>query len=304
MECLLHLKTVLRKSVERRARLERHHYTICKPQKVIQKARYLSLRINVKMWKILIVICFQLLSLSMKSNRLLVDARPFVCPGTGADVGVAINAEPTPEDVTSLVCSVSLTGKIPTSIGAYVNVSILGLGANSLTGSLPTEIGLLTKLTHLNMDNSGITGPIPTQVGNLVRLTAPAGLLLSNNKLNGSLPTQLAQVTGLVNFFAQNNMISSSIPSEYGNLADLQGLQLEFNSLNGPIPTELAKLQALKLLRLSENELSSSIPIQISMLNGLEFLHLQRNDLTGTLPTGRLLGIVQRLLTLYFTCYF
>jgi Leucine-rich repeat (LRR) protein len=65
---------------------------------------------------------------------------------------------------------------------------LLDLFDNSLTGSIPSEIGALTRLTALSLYSNSLTGFIPSEIGALTRLTA---LYLYSNSLTGSIPESL-----------------------------------------------------------------------------------------------------------------
>ena len=109
------------------------------------------------------------------------------------------------------------------------------------------------------------------------------GLVVENNNLDGSLPPELGQLTGLFRLSLDGNELHGPIPPELGNLAQLTGLHLTRNELTGPIPVELSELTNLAQLKLRNNRLSGPIPTELGRLTKLSTLSLawNGNTLTG-----------------------
>ena len=81
------------------------------------------------------------------------------------------------------------------------------------------------------------------------------------------------------------NSLTGTIPTELGNLSSLQWLNLYENQLSGSIPSELGNLSSLQSLHLYENQLSGSIPSELGNLSSLQFLNLYENQLSGSIPS-------------------
>ena len=111
-------------------------------------------------------------------------------------------------------------------------------------------------------------------------------LQLINNNLTGSIPTQLGNLTEMIQLDLHHNELSGSIPAALGNLSNLEYLALRANELSGPIPAALGNLSKLATLDIYLNELSGSIPAALGNLDNLQFLYLSRNNLTGCIPNG------------------
>jgi Leucine-rich repeat (LRR) protein len=72
-------------------------------------------------------------------------------------------------------------------------------------------------------------------------------LWLSNNQLNGTIPTELGALSKLTQLFLYNNQLNGSIPSSLG-LLDLSFLYLYGNQLSGKIPSSLGASSKCTLL--------------------------------------------------------
>ena len=116
-----------------------------------------------------------------------------------------------------------------------------------------------TTYLDLNDDNQ-LTGEIPSEIGNLTNLI---NLDLGNNQFTGSIPPEIGNLTNLTSLYLGDNQLTGSIPPEIGNLTNLTTLYLSFNQLTGEIPSEIGNLTNLTHLYLSYNLLSGIIPDEI-----------------------------------------
>jgi len=125
-----------------------------------------------------------------------------------------------------------------------------------------------------------LNGSIPTELGNLTKLTR---LSLYRNQFTGPIPSSLGQLVNLQYLLLHHNKLTGQIPSSLGNLSNLTFLYLEFNKLNGSIPTSLGNLVKLQELNLFMNQLNGTIPSSVGQLVNLEFIDLRYNKgLNGT----------------------
>ncbi len=138
------------------------------------------------------------------------------------------------------------------------------------------------RVTRLELFENRLSGTLPSELGNLANLTE---LWLYSNQLSGSIPSELGDLANLTVLGLTFNQLSGEIPSELGNLANLTGLQLSSNQLSGAIPSELGNLANLTYLNLADNELSGSIPIELGNLANLTVLNLNSNQLSGEIPS-------------------
>lgn len=138
-----------------------------------------------------------------------------------------------------------------------------------------------------------LNGTIPSDLGNLTELVR---LNLYDNQLSGAVPASLGLLTKLEFLDLGKNQLSGSVPAELGNLSLLDTFSLEFNQLTGALPSELGNMSALFQVYLNDNQFSGSIPASFGNLSQLVYLELQNNQLTGSIPSQ--LGDLSQLLEL------
>ena len=137
------------------------------------------------------------------------------------------------------------------------------------------------RVTSLFLPGNRLSGSIPSELGNLTNLT---DIWLIENQLSGSIPSQLGNLANLTYISLSGNQLSGEIPSELGNLSNLTDLWLTSNQLSGEIPSELGNLINLTALGLNGNQLSGEIPSELGNLTNLTALILSGNQLSGCIP--------------------
>jgi len=133
-----------------------------------------------------------------------------------------------------------------------------------------------------------IRGVVPATLAGLTYLRS---VDLSRNSLQGTLSgAMFREMRDLEHLVLSANRISGTLPSEIGLLTKLQTLNLDHNMLSGPLPTELGLLRNLRSLRLEFNEFGGSIPAHLGNLSQwyLQYLYLGDNHLRGTVPAALL----------------
>ncbi|WVZ78075.1 hypothetical protein U9M48_025840 [Paspalum notatum var. saurae] len=119
----------------------------------------------------------------------------------------------------------------------HPNLTTFGFYQDSVTisykGLFMTFERILTTLTAIDMSDNALEGTIPTSVGNLVSLHV---LNMSNNAFTGEIPPQLGNIAALESLDLSSNMLSGEIPQELTNLDFLGTLNLSNNQLDGRIP--------------------------------------------------------------------
>ena len=123
-----------------------------------------------------------------------------------------------------------------------------------LSGALPTELGLLSSLTHLNLCKCGRLLGVLFRFSSIFlthNFPCHSNNQTVNNDLSGTVPTQITQLTGLVNLILMNNPRLTGNPlTTLSSMPSLRGLQLYNCDFGGTLPTELGNMKDINYLRL------------------------------------------------------
>ncbi|XP_074561826.1 receptor-like protein EIX2 [Curcuma longa] len=206
----------------------------------------------------------------------------------------------------------NLRGTLPSSsIERMSSLLVLILNSNKLEGLVPRWP---PQIWLLDLSFNDFSGPIPSeisqQIGNNFML--PSNLILSNNHINGSIPSvickseQLSSLdlsynklsgeipkcwqeanTNLYFIHLGNNKFTGEIPSSIGNLIGLESLHLDNNDLGGQLPLSLQNCTELQVIDLAGNNFLGSIPMWIGQsLQRLTVLVLRSNIFSGIIPSN------------------
>ncbi|XP_043719651.1 probable LRR receptor-like serine/threonine-protein kinase At3g47570 [Telopea speciosissima] len=143
-------------------------------------------------------------------------------------------------------------------------------------------MGNLVGLQFLGLSENLLQGSIPTSIGRLQMLQ---GLSLYGNRFTGSIPSSLGNLTLLIELYLGDNRLQGKIPSSLGNCKYLLNLELSGNSFNDIIPKEIFDLSMLVELNLSINSFFGSLPLEVGRLSTLEILDVSKNILSGKIPS-------------------
>lgn len=99
------------------------------------------------------------------------------------------------------------------------------------------------------------------------------GLDLSTQRLDGTMPTELAMLTNLVHLNLASNLLMGEIPSELWTMTQLETLALFPNRFTGTFPAELVALTGLKRLELGRGSFMGFLP-DMGALSHLETIYL------------------------------
>ena len=165
----------------------------------------------------------------------------------------------------------------------HQRVTVLRLEGQNLGGSLPPPnlIGNLTFLRELVLSNNNLQGSIPSDIGLLQRIQY---LNLSTNYLQGEIPFELINCSNLKTVDLTGNNLTGQIPFHFGHMQRLLLLRLGANSLTGVIPFTLGNLSSLQHLSVAYNHLEGVIPHDLGRLKSLTVLNLGANNLSGMVP--------------------
>lgn len=185
----------------------------------------------------------------------------------------------------------NLSGKLPASLGRASGLTFLQFFDNSLTGSIPSSLTTLPNLTLFSLRGNELTGSIPSFSGQATLET----ISLGENKLQGSLPAGLGDLSGLTTLYLDNNALTGDIPSEINALPSLEQVWLFGNNFQGPLPTFANNPGTLEQLYLNGNQFTGTLDNLIEQApTSIQFLGLGENPKV----TGDLSGSISRFTSL------
>ncbi|ESQ47031.1 hypothetical protein EUTSA_v10027707mg [Eutrema salsugineum] len=132
-----------------------------------------------------------------------------------------------------------LSGEFP-RFNLNSNLQLLDISFNEFSGDVPASFGSYTRF--LKMDHNNFSGEFPQDF-----TTCPLKHLdLQDNKISGKFPSFISRLfPALEVFIMRNNSLEGSIPEDISNLTGLKILDLSENNLDGPIPSSLGNLRAM-----------------------------------------------------------
>ncbi|XP_068665407.1 receptor-like protein kinase HSL1 [Aristolochia californica] len=167
------------------------------------------------------------------------------------------------------------------SQGAVISLS---LPSSNLGGPFPNPRFLcrIPSLSFVSLSDNFINGTLPSDLDACQNLTH---LNVSQNLLVGSFPPSLAALPSLLVLDLSGNNFSGEVPATFAAFPRLEGLSLVSNLLNGTIPSFFSNVSTLKQLNLSYNPfLPGEIPSDFGKLINLENLWLAGCNLIGQIP--------------------
>lgn len=117
------------------------------------------------------------------------------------------------------------------------------LANNILFGTIPNRIRRMTNLEHLYLCKLYFSCCVST---------AETDLQISvENKLSGTLPFMIGDLTNMKKLLLFANTLDGAIPESIGRMAILEDLSLYENAISGTIPSTIGDLANLRRLALS-----------------------------------------------------
>uniref|UniRef100_M1CRJ6 non-specific serine/threonine protein kinase n=2 Tax=Solanum tuberosum TaxID=4113 RepID=M1CRJ6_SOLTU len=139
-------------------------------------------------------------------------------------------------------------------------------------------------MQQLQLENNRIVGSIPRTISNLSSLWM---LNLNTNNLSGIIPREIGNLHKLEILYLQINKLSGSIPEGLFNISTLTEVSVFFNNLSGSLPSASGYWQTnLQLLNLGQNNIGGVIPTSISNSSNLEIIDLSINKFSGQIPNS------------------
>ncbi|XVE53068.1 hypothetical protein DITRI_Ditri02bG0174700 [Diplodiscus trichospermus] len=126
-----------------------------------------------------------------------------------------------------------------------------------------------------------LKGTIPPEWGSMQLVN----IALLGNRLTGSIPKELANLSNLTSLVLEHNNFSGNLPPALGNLPKIERLFLNSNNFTGELPETFASLTTLKEFRISDNNFIGNIPEYIFRnWTNLEEIYIEASGLTGPIP--------------------
>ncbi|KAI3724900.1 hypothetical protein L1987_64668 [Smallanthus sonchifolius] len=166
-----------------------------------------------------------------------------------------------------------LSGELPNDFSNLIFLRSLYLQNNLLTGEFPAPVSELTRLTRIDLSRNNFSGSIPFSINNLKQLSR---LLINNNDFSGELPS--INPESLLSINISNNKLNGSVPTSLSRFP-ASAFAGNVNLCGKPLPPCKQKLfpppipapSSLETLPVKKNEkkLSKGAIIAIAVGSGL-----------------------------------
>ena len=126
-----------------------------------------------------------------------------------------------------------LTGDIPPELGRLAGIDTLDLYVNGLSGAIPQELLGLEEVSLLLLGFNQLSGPIPPGLGSMPGLER---LWLNHNNFSGHVPPELGDLGARMQWldFQENVALEGALPRELMNLTGLVRFEWGGTSLCSP----------------------------------------------------------------------
>ena len=116
--------------------------------------------------------------------------------------------------------------------------------------------------------------------------TTVVGIDLGDNRVSGTLPRHLGQLSEIKTLNIDTSKLSGTLPAVLLSLAQMETLLLASNAaLSGTVPHSLDAWASLRELDVAGTRLSGTLSPEVGALGHLQRLQLDHVFLSGTLPT-------------------
>ncbi|KAJ9544009.1 hypothetical protein OSB04_023716 [Centaurea solstitialis] len=144
--------------------------------------------------------------------------------------------------------SAGVSGPIPSTFANLRNMVTVWASDNAFTGRIPDFIGNWTQLQTLRFEGNSFEGSMPPTFSRLTSLQELRISGLSNGTLDFIRDMKSLSTLCIPCRVLRNNRLSGSIPTDIGEYQSLTRLDLSFNRLSGQIPRGLFNVSQIAFL--------------------------------------------------------
>ncbi|KAF9606177.1 hypothetical protein IFM89_023632 [Coptis chinensis] len=157
-------------------------------------------------------------------------------------------------------------------------------GTNPCNGWSGVRCDSSSRVTSIDLSSQSLQGSLPTDLNQLTNLQT---LALQRNHFSGPLPS-FANLSNLQQLFLDSNNFTSVPASCFSGLTTLQALSLSLNINLSPwvFPQDLIQSEGLVNLSASNVNMMGSLPDIFGKFLSLQSVRLSYNNLTGVLPSS------------------
>ncbi|KAK9706737.1 hypothetical protein RND81_07G148600 [Saponaria officinalis] len=177
----------------------------------------------------------------------------------------------------------NLIGEIPSSISGMKSLLNFDVSTNELTGNIPSSLTELTSLVQAEFYSNSFSGELPKKGWS--KMKSLRYFDASMNQLTGTIPTELTQLE-LASFNLYENKLEGSIPENVADSRNLYELKLFSNRFTGELPRKLGENAPVNLIDVSNNLLTGSLPPNLCAKGKLSQLLMINNSFSGEIPTS------------------
>ena len=166
-----------------------------------------------------------------------------------------------------------------------LNLTKLDISENNLPGDLSFVLKM-TNLEILDFSMNSLSGTVPTELAKLTKLIELR--IDDNHQLSGIFPSDVFRMKTLeVIFVGGNPSMTGSLPEDLSNLSKLELLSLRETRMRGIIPSSIGLLANLTEIDfINSKKLEGSLPDEIGLLTGLTVLAVSDGGISGTIPSS------------------
>ena len=179
----------------------------------------------------------------------------------------------------------SFASTIPSNYGSLTALKIFEVAKNDLVGSLSNSLSKLSALEHFSVYGNRLTGTVPISFGTQWR--SLQFLWLDQNLFEGSIPEEMMNMPGLIDFWINNNKFTGTLSPSLSYLSSLNKIIVQNNKFHGDVTGIFSKAQRkLQNIDLSNNFFTGSIPSSAFNLPTLTTFSASKNCFSGSIPSN------------------